>query len=171
VRIPHYHADNGLFADNLFTKAIDQVGQTSSYCGVNAHWQNGKAERHIRLLRETARTMMIHANRQWPSAITSNLWPYAVRMANDIHNVTPGLQGQASPYEQFSGIPVQVNPQHCHHFGYPAYELDKDLSAGKHINKWTERAKMGHIPDSCPVHWTGPEPHHGFGVAGLSRRL
>ena len=51
VRILHYHADNGIFADNLFTRAVDQAGQNITYCGVNAHWQNGRAERRIRLLR------------------------------------------------------------------------------------------------------------------------
>ena len=36
-----------------------------------------------------ARTMMIHAKLHWPSAITHNLWPYAIRYANQILNETP----------------------------------------------------------------------------------
>jgi len=34
VHIKHYHADNGRFKDNLFTKSIDDKGQTISFCGV-----------------------------------------------------------------------------------------------------------------------------------------
>jgi hypothetical protein len=45
VHIKHYHADNGRFKDNLFTKSIEDKGQTISFCGVGAHHQNGIAEK------------------------------------------------------------------------------------------------------------------------------
>ena len=45
VGVLHYHADNGIFVDNLFRKAVTVRHQTLSFCGVNAHWQNGIAER------------------------------------------------------------------------------------------------------------------------------
>ena len=38
VKIQHYHADNGRFADNDFLQDVERKGQTISYCGVNAHW-------------------------------------------------------------------------------------------------------------------------------------
>ena len=38
------------------------------------------AERRIRELQESGRTMLIHAQRRWPSTVTTNLWPYAVRV-------------------------------------------------------------------------------------------
>jgi hypothetical protein len=56
VKIKHYHGDNGIFADNLFRKAVADAGQTLSFCGVNAHFQNGIAERRIRELQDHART-------------------------------------------------------------------------------------------------------------------
>jgi hypothetical protein len=61
VRIQHYHADNGRFADNGFMNAVRQNQQTISLCGVNAHFQNGIAEKSIRDLQEQARTMLLHA--------------------------------------------------------------------------------------------------------------
>jgi hypothetical protein len=45
VHIKHYHADNGRFKDTLFTRDIEEKGQTISYCGVGAHHQNGKKNR------------------------------------------------------------------------------------------------------------------------------
>jgi hypothetical protein len=57
VRILHYHADNGRFAENKFKEAINDARQTISFCGVNAHFQNGIAERKIRELQEHSRTM------------------------------------------------------------------------------------------------------------------
>jgi len=44
VNIKHYHADNGRFKDKLFSKSIEEKGQTISCCGVGAHHQNGIAE-------------------------------------------------------------------------------------------------------------------------------
>jgi hypothetical protein len=38
IKIKHYHADNGRFAENLFTADVAAHGQTISFCGVNAHW-------------------------------------------------------------------------------------------------------------------------------------
>ena len=68
VTVKQFHADNGRFADNTFINDCKAQGQTITYCGVNAHWQNGLAEKGIRDLREAARTMLLHAIHRWPSA-------------------------------------------------------------------------------------------------------
>ena len=44
VKIWHYHADNGRFADTAFLEDVNNKGQMISFCGVNAHFQNGIAE-------------------------------------------------------------------------------------------------------------------------------
>ena len=59
VKILHYHADNGRFADNGFIQACKDNNQGITYCGVNAHFQNGVAEKRIRDLQEQARTMLL----------------------------------------------------------------------------------------------------------------
>ena len=41
VSVLHYHADNGIIADNKFRQAVSLKGQMISFCGVNAHFQNG----------------------------------------------------------------------------------------------------------------------------------
>ena len=61
VNILHYHADNGRFIDNLFIDNIKQNNQSISFCGVGAHHQNGRAEKRIRDLRDSARKMLLHA--------------------------------------------------------------------------------------------------------------
>jgi hypothetical protein len=40
IKICHYHADNGRFADNAWKDALLEENQAITYCGVNAHWQN-----------------------------------------------------------------------------------------------------------------------------------
>ena len=52
VRIQRYHADNGHFADKGFVNHSQDENQTLTYCGVNAHFQNGVAEKKIRDLQE-----------------------------------------------------------------------------------------------------------------------
>jgi len=44
VKVLHYHADNGRFAENKWRNACTAKGQTLSFCGVNAHHQNGVAK-------------------------------------------------------------------------------------------------------------------------------
>ena len=73
VEIPHYHADNGWFADNLFIDNIKQNNQSISFCGVGAHHQNDRAEKRIRDLRDSARKMLLHAIFRWPKAINIHL--------------------------------------------------------------------------------------------------
>ena len=143
IRVRHYHADNGRFADNLFKEAVRRKSQTLSFCGVNAHWQNGVAEKRIRDLQDLARTMMIHANRRWPEAVSVNLWPYALRMANNVLNATPSKSRTNPPVNAFTGTKVSINTKHFFHFGCPVYVLDSRMQAGKKIGKWEARKKIG----------------------------
>ena len=158
VRVKHYHADNGVFADKLFRQACKDRHQTLSFSGVNAHWMNGVAERRIRELQNTARTMLIHASRRW-DAVSPHLWPYAIRMANDVLNSTPDLQRKTSPKSLFSGITTihDMRPKDWHPFGAPVYALDNRLQSGSKIPKWSERSRLGI--------YLGKSPHHARNVA------
>jgi len=80
--LPPTHGDNHAY----------NKGQGLTFAGGAAHHQNGIAERWIRELQEMMSTMLIHAHHRWPSAITPNLWPYALRMANKTINVMPNLK-------------------------------------------------------------------------------
>ncbi len=119
---------------------------------MNAHHQNGKAEKKIRDLQELARTMMIHAKQRWPSAITANLWPYAIRMANDTSNLAPGISDAISPMEKFAQVAVAPKVKHSHTLGSPVYVLDYRLQEGKTIKKWNQKARVGIYVGSSPRH-------------------
>jgi hypothetical protein len=56
VMVQAYQADNGRFAETTFMQAIKDAEQTITFCGVNAHFQNGVAERRIRSLQDQANT-------------------------------------------------------------------------------------------------------------------
>ena len=103
VTVKHYHADNGRFGETAFKAEVLKQGQTISFCGVNAHFQNAVAERRIRILQDQARAMILHARGRWPSAIDAHLWPYAIRMANEVYNSTPTSGDTQTPYKVFLG--------------------------------------------------------------------
>jgi hypothetical protein len=152
VSIKHYHADNGIFAAAEFVRAVEMGGQSISYCGVNAHHQNGRAEKKIRDLQDLARTMILHAQQRWPTAITANLWPYAVRMANDVSNMSPKDDGIA-PIELFAQVAVAPRVKHSHTFGSPVYILDSKLqTAGQSVSKWSKKARIGIYLGASPRH-------------------
>ena len=89
VVIKHYHADNGLFDTRLFKDSVKLSNQTLSFCGVNAHHQNGKAERRIKEVTTGARTVLLHAAHRWPKAIHASLWPAALKNFITIRNDIP----------------------------------------------------------------------------------
>jgi hypothetical protein len=53
--------------------------------------------------------MLIHAMLSWPDIITEDLWPFAVQLAVDLHNMTPTSTG-ASPQEIFSVTKHNIDP-------------------------------------------------------------
>ena len=81
IPILHYHYGNSRFADNAFKNSVRDNGQTVTYYGVNAHFQNGRAEKKIRDLREAELTQLLHAINRWPGAVMVHLWAYTLRYA------------------------------------------------------------------------------------------
>ena len=154
IRVENYHADNGIFKAHEWTEACKKEGQGLTFAGVNAHHQNGVAERRIKELQEMARTMLIHANKRWPDSVTVNLWPYALRTANEALNNTPSLQDEdrRSPMEIFTKSKVVCNPKHWKPFGCPVYVLDNALQARSPFHKWKQRSRVGVYLGMSPLH-------------------
>ena len=154
ITIKGYHADNGIFRANKWVEHCLSQHQRLSFAGVNAHHQNGIAERRIRELQELARTMMIHAARRWPKCITANLWPYAIRMANDAFNHCPNMKDttRRSPLQIFGNTKVAMNPKHFQPFGCPVYVLDNALQHGAPFQKWKIRSRVGIYLGKSPTH-------------------
>ena len=154
VKVQGYHADNGIFRANAWINHCNSRDQTMTFAGVNAHHQNGIAERRIRTLQNMARTMLIHSAYRWPACITANLWPYALRMANESLNNCPSMQDSKyrSPMQIFSKSKVMMNPKHFQTFGCPVYVLDNKLQHNAPFHKWKERSRVGIYLGQSPVH-------------------
>jgi hypothetical protein len=152
VNIKHYHADNGRFKDKAFMKSIEDSGQTISFSGVGAHHQNGIAEKRIGDLQRRATTLLLHVQRRWPDAITTHLWPYALRAANDSRNNTPTAKSNEYPMSRFCRTARVPKLRRQHHFGCPVYVLSKDMQDGKKARKWEDRTRVGINLGHSPRH-------------------
>ena len=152
VTVRHYHADNGRFAERRFIDACERAGQTTSFCGAYAHHQNGRAEKRIRDLQDKARTMLMHAKARWPRAVSTWLWPHALRTANDVRNSLPLPSTGVSPMEEFAK--AKVSPKiKCHHaFGCPVFALDSRAASSKQLPKWEPRSRLGLYLGLSPKH-------------------
>jgi len=152
VKILHYHCDNGRFQDNAFKQACHDARQQLTFCGVNAHFQNGITERSIHDLSESARKQLLHARACWPQAVHFALRPYALRNAALLYNILPVLEDGTSRLVLFSSIHVGSNMKHVHTFSCPVFELQNTLASGKSLPRWSPRARLGLNLGLSPTH-------------------
>jgi len=100
VLASEYLTDIGVFKSNALVRHIREHNQKLIIGGVNAHHQNGIAERAIRTMSEMTREQLLHASSLWKEGISSALWPMAVDYASFIYNNLPGDSG-VSPNDLF----------------------------------------------------------------------
>ena len=152
IQIKAYRADNGAYAASTFRIACDSKHQKLTFCAVGLHQQNGKAERAIGVIQTTARTILLHATANWPTIINDSFWPFAIRHAVNLHNVTPSTTNHKTPWELFTG---ELPPWHLSDFrvfGCPSYVLHKELQDGSKRPKWTTRSWQGVYVGFSPLH-------------------
>jgi hypothetical protein len=152
IKIQHYHCNNGQFSDNSFKQACHKQRQQLTFCGVNAHFQNGTAKQAIRNLSESARKQLLHARACWPQAVHFALWPYTLRNAALLHNALPVLEDGTSRLELFSSICVGCNMKHVHTFGCPVFALQNALASGNQLPRWSPCAHLGLNLGPSPMH-------------------
>ena len=152
VTIQAYHADNGIFKAKKWMEECHQQKQNLTFAGVNAHHQNGIAERRIHKLQEMTRGMLIHTSKWWLGVVTIPLWPYAMQMANQAYNSMPlSLHtDKQSPNKIFNNSAVDLNSKHWKPFGCPAYVLKAELQG---TTEYTQNGMPGLEPASS---WGSP---------------
>ena len=111
-RVTHYHADNGLFYTKAFNASVTMAQQSLSFCGVNSHHQNGKAEESIMDVTEGARTSLLHAAHRWPKSMSPLLWPAALKNYVNLKNSLPtlfvpgGKDGRGKLPDRYESSPI-----------------------------------------------------------------
>ena len=174
MKVRQYHADNGWFAENLFVEDIKRQGQTIAYCGVNAHFQNGIAEKRIGDLQDAAPTMMLHASVCWPRNVPS---PMAIRIENGkqrLKCVSHTKRWKVGGPRIF-GCGRQIIP-----LAFPSTGLS-GLCATQLATGWTTDFKMaqpcargaipGTSPGTCTICGPGTQLGHWPRIPTVSRKV
>ncbi len=149
-----YHADNGHFADKGFCDECTSSNQVITFCGVGSHHQHRIAEQKIKELTLVACTLLLHAKRMLPEYISTIMWPFALKCAEDkLKNLVHHTDGQ-TPYQTIAGLDsTKIKMSDFHTFGCPCYVLDHRLQSGtRMIPKWEPRARMGIYVGRSPTH-------------------
>ena len=154
VTVKGYQADNGIFRANKWQQACLKARQRLIFTGVGAHHSNGMAEKRIRDLQELTRAQLLYAASKWRGCITANLWPYALRMANEALNNSPNPKDihRRSAEGIFSKTNTLPNSKHFKPFGCPVYVLDSALQLQNPYHKWKERGRVGIYLGRSPIH-------------------
>ncbi len=134
-----YLADNSkTFTSAEFSKNLASFQQVMRFAGDGAHHHNGIAERNIRTIMASARTMMLHSAIHWPDVADPTLWPLAVKHAVFLVNHMPDPRTGLSPSEIFTKTRwEQKKLMDVHVWGCPVYVLDKAISDGKKLPRWS----------------------------------
>ena len=148
-----YLGDDGVYKSNEFQNELKQRGQTMEYCGVGAHHQNGVAEKAIRRVWESPRTMMLHASIHWPGTVTLDLWSMTVENAAYLYNIMPNMQTQTEPIELLTGARMNGSGiRNTQVWGCPAYVLDPKVQDGNKLPRWVPKARRGQFMGRAKLH-------------------
>jgi hypothetical protein len=132
-----------VYSSSAFQLDCAKQCQDLTFCAVGAHWQNGLAERHIGMVTQTARTLLLHAISMWPSVLSEEFWPFAVRHTCTFHNASIDPNTGMSPHHRFTGEPAPWRMSDFHVFRCPVFVLDKHLQDGDSLPKWRARCWTG----------------------------
>jgi hypothetical protein len=155
VKIKNIRADNGVYSANLFREACLRGQQNLSFCGVEAHWQNGIAERFIGTITQRARTILLHAMAKWPDVIKEDMWTFALHHAVHFHNSSIRKDKTITPYEAFTGQVPRWSISDFRVWGSPTYILQNELQDGSSINRWKPRSWTGVYVGNSTCHSSG----------------
>ena len=137
------HADNGICEVAKCKEEIENEKQTLTFCGMGSHRQNGKSENHIKLICNTARSMLTHAMNRYPEVVTQSLWPHATSLAVDVRNRCKLDKSGLYSLDKFIVFKHSLNLRNSHAFGCPSYVLAGESQDYNIMNRWHECIRFG----------------------------
>ena len=89
-----------------------------AFSGVDAHNQNGNSECMIKTVTYRALSILLNAMIFWKDVITTELWPYVLKLAIDVVNNCPEDSG-ITALQRFSSTKGNDGVKKIHTFGSP----------------------------------------------------
>ena len=151
ITIQSYSEDNGRFTEKAFVDAVNDATQVLTFSGINSNHQNGIIERHIGLLTESVRTILLHTKQRWPEVISTILWPYAWKTA-EFTSITLKYVGILMLQVIFMKTKESnYNITDYHTWGCPVFVLESQAQM-KMDPKWNPRSRIGVYLVQSPKH-------------------
>ncbi len=115
------------------------------FSGVEAHHQNGVAERNIKTIANWVQANMLHMAHHWPEHANICFWPQAIEYSIWVFNRLPNIkQSGLFPNKLWSSCWAPTKEfNRAHIFGCPVYVLDARLQDGHRISTWSPKARLG----------------------------
>ena len=125
--------------------------QTIGFCGVGSHHQNALVKRYIQEVTKLGWAVLLHAKRHWREAISTVLWPFAIKAVKDMRNhLKLDLKGWAPIHNHYKVL-SNIELKHWHTWGCPVFVLDAKAQSG-HLPKWEPKARVGIYLGHSPCH-------------------
>ena len=141
------------FINNVFIAHCNQQQQWLTYCGANAHFQHGVAERAIQDLTKVRRKQLLHAMTRWPNAVNLALLPYALCYGVHVYNTVLVLSNGTLRLEKITSTCVGGACMQDHHtFACPVFTLQNAIPTGNIISRGLPCTQLGLNLGSSPFH-------------------
>ena len=125
----------------------------SCISSAGAHHSNGLAERGISIALSLARAQMHHQAIHWPEVSKPAQWPLAVLNSLWVANHIPQEDTGLSPYKMFTKQKSPDSKLHnLHVWDCPASVLDKKISDGHKLPRWSPRSARCVYMGMSPKH-------------------
>lgn len=156
VTVKEYHSDQGSnFISEPFREDCKSKGQSQSFSGTGAKFENGAAERGVKTVMWMARSQLLHCSLRWDKDGTAspNLWPMAVEYSVWLYNRTPKMDTCYSPLELLTCRRSDHRDLlRSKVWGCPCYVLEAKLQDGHKLPKFSRRSRIGQFMGMSPEH-------------------
>ena len=105
----------------------------------------------IGLLTRWTRTSLLHAKKRWPQAISTMLWPYALKATCSRYNQLHLDKNGFSPENKFSSVDTAPVLSNRHPWGCPVFVLTEKAQGGK-SPKWEPKSRVAIYLGHSPTH-------------------
>ena len=96
---------------------------------------------------------MLHAKREWPKVINTNLWPFALKLAICNHNHLCLNENNKTPISTVDGIEEVIEVSDFHPFGCIVFVINERNQSGVGgTPKWDPRSRAGVCLGQSPTH-------------------
>ena len=132
ITVNSYRGENGVYKTQDFVEDLKIPHQTMIFSGVESHDQNGIVERAIKIVVNSARTMMLHQALLWSKTFDMRLWPFALDHAAYLWNHLSNGRIGIAPIKMYIAIKLYLSfLKNDHIWGCPEYVLDPRLQDSK----------------------------------------